>query len=34
MRLKNPNLKYTCDPVMGDNGKLYVPKELVNIYKT
>lgn len=22
-----------CDPVMGDNGKLYVPKELVEIYK-
>lgn len=22
-----------CDPVMGDNGKLYVPEELVNIYK-
>lgn len=22
-----------CDPVMGDNGKLYVPKELIPIYK-
>lgn len=22
-----------CDPVMGDNGKLYVPQELVTIYK-
>ena len=21
-----------CDPVMGDNGKLYVPRELVDIY--
>ena len=22
-----------CDPVMGDNGSLYVPKELLHIYK-
>lgn len=22
-----------CDPVMGDNGKMYVPKELLSIYK-
>lgn len=22
-----------CDPVMGDNGKMYVPKELKDIYK-
>jgi pyridoxal/pyridoxine/pyridoxamine kinase len=22
-----------CDPVMGDNGKMYVPKELLAIYK-
>jgi len=30
---KNPKLLFVCDPVMGDQGKLYVPKELVNIYK-
>lgn len=22
-----------CDPVLGDNGKLYVPEELVAIYR-
>jgi pyridoxine kinase len=22
-----------CDPVLGDNGKLYVPAELVKVYK-
>lgn len=33
LRKKNPNLIYVCDPVMGDNGRLYVPKELVPIYK-
>jgi len=22
-----------CDPVMGDNGKMYVPEELLEIYK-
>eukprot|EP00940_MAST-03C_sp_MAST-3C-sp2_P000010 g10.t1 len=33
-RLKEnaPRLQYFCDPVMGDNGKLYVPQELVKIY--
>ncbi|XP_069169787.1 pyridoxal kinase [Procambarus clarkii] len=30
----NPNLIYVCDPVMGDNGKMYVPKELLPVYKT
>lgn len=29
----NPNIRYVCDPVMGDDGKVYVPKELVVIYK-
>ncbi|XP_056638625.1 uncharacterized protein LOC130446402 [Diorhabda sublineata] len=33
LRKKNPNLIYVCDPVMGDNGRLYVPKELVPIYR-
>ncbi|KAF7283450.1 pyridoxal kinase [Rhynchophorus ferrugineus] len=30
---KNPDLIYVCDPVMGDNGKLYVPKELIPLYQ-
>ncbi|XP_023222049.1 pyridoxal kinase-like isoform X3 [Centruroides sculpturatus] len=25
----NPNLLYVCDPVMGDNGEMYVPSELL-----
>ncbi|EEC09100.1 pyridoxine kinase, putative, partial [Ixodes scapularis] len=29
----NPSLMYVCDPVMGDNGKLYVPPGLVSIYR-
>jgi len=29
----NPNLIYVCDPVMGDNGKMYVPESLLPIYK-
>ncbi|XP_044740537.1 pyridoxal kinase [Chrysoperla carnea] len=29
----NPNLIYVCDPVMGDNGEMYVPKELLPIYR-
>ncbi|EDV25249.1 uncharacterized protein TRIADDRAFT_25994 [Trichoplax adhaerens] len=29
----NPNLIYVCDPVMGDNGIMYVPKELLPIYR-
>lgn len=33
LKERNPNLIYVCDPVMGDNGKLYVPKELIPIYK-
>lgn len=29
----NPDLIYVCDPVMGDNGQMYVPKELLPIYR-
>jgi pyridoxal kinase len=29
----NPNMLYVCDPVLGDNGKYYVPKELVEVYR-
>ncbi|XP_011300369.1 pyridoxal kinase [Fopius arisanus] len=34
LRKKNPKLVYVCDPVLGDNGKTYVPDELIEIYKT
>ena len=30
---KNPSLKYFCDPVLGDNGKLYAPAELIGLYR-
>ena len=33
LRQVNPDLVYVCDPVMGDDGKLYVPDELVAIYR-
>ncbi|XP_062511164.1 pyridoxal kinase-like [Corticium candelabrum] len=28
-----PGLKYVCDPVMGDNGQMYVPEELAPTYR-
>lgn len=38
VKAKNPNLKYVCDPVLGDVengvGKLYVPEELINLFRT
>ena len=33
LKTTSPDFKYVCDPVLGDNGKLYVPEELVEIYK-
>lgn len=33
LRKVNPNLIYVCDPVMGDDGKMYVPKSLLPIYR-
>ena len=30
---QNPGLKYICDPVLGDNGKFYVPEELVELFR-
>ncbi|XP_062131476.1 pyridoxal kinase [Drosophila sulfurigaster albostrigata] len=33
IRKANPNLIYVCDPVMGDNGSMYVPKELLPVYR-
>lgn len=29
----NPSCRYICDPVLGDMGRFYVPKELVDIYR-
>ena len=34
LRAGNPGLVYVCDPVLGDGGKLYVPQELVEAYRT
>ncbi|CAB3261503.1 unnamed protein product [Arctia plantaginis] len=33
LRQKNPNLVYVCDPVMGDNGKMYVPEDILPVYR-
>ncbi|CAH2229388.1 pyridoxal kinase [Pararge aegeria] len=33
LRHKNPNLIYVCDPVMGDNGKMYVPEDILPVYR-
>jgi pyridoxine kinase len=27
LKQNNPNFIYLCDPVMGDNGKFYVPQD-------
>lgn len=32
LKQKNPNIVYLCDPVLGDNDKLYVPEGLIKIY--
>ncbi|ELU03774.1 hypothetical protein CAPTEDRAFT_170287 [Capitella teleta] len=32
-RLNDPKLTYVCDPVMGDCGKMYLPQELLEVYK-
>jgi pyridoxine kinase len=34
IRKQNPSVQYVCDPVLGDNGKYYVPPELTQVYKT
>mmetsp|Transcript_11114 Transcript_11114/g.18111 ORF Transcript_11114/g.18111 Transcript_11114/m.18111 type:complete len:340 (-) Transcript_11114:310-1329(-) len=33
LKKSNAELTYICDPVMGDDGKLYVPKSFIPIYK-
>ena len=30
---RNENVRYVCDPVLGDHGKFYCPEELVDIYR-
>ena len=32
MKATNPQVRYVCDPVMGDKGKFYVPKQLLRIF--
>ena len=34
LRIKNPNIKYICDPVMGDNGHFYVPEVMLTYHST
>ncbi|CAI9780824.1 unnamed protein product [Fraxinus pennsylvanica] len=33
LRSINPKLTYVCDPVLGDEGKLYVPQEMVSVFR-
>jgi pyridoxine kinase len=33
LREQNSKVTFVCDPVLGDNGKFYVPPELVKVYQ-
>lgn len=33
LREVNPELVYVCDPVLGDHGRLYLPAEMVSLYR-
>ncbi|XP_050682486.1 pyridoxal kinase isoform X1 [Leptidea sinapis] len=33
LKEKSPNLVYVCDPVMGDNGQMYVPDSILPVYR-
>ncbi|KAF4109344.1 pyridoxal (pyridoxine, vitamin B6) kinase a [Onychostoma macrolepis] len=33
LKSANPSLVYVCDPVLGDNGAMYVPENLLPIYR-
>ncbi|XP_068185328.1 pyridoxal kinase-like [Antennarius striatus] len=33
LKKTNPSLVYVCDPVMGDQGAMYVPEDLVPVYR-
>lgn len=34
VKAEKTDFQYLCDPVLGDDGKLYVPAELVSLFKT
>ena len=34
LREQNPDLIYVCDPVLGDDGRLYLPGEMVGLYRS
>ncbi|KAJ8255577.1 hypothetical protein COCON_G00194410 [Conger conger] len=34
LKRANPNLVYVCDPVLGDHGSMYVPENLLPVYKS
>ncbi|CAF2154186.1 unnamed protein product [Rotaria magnacalcarata] len=34
IKSKSPHVKYLCDPVIGDNGKLYVDQSCIEMYKS
>jgi len=34
VRKYNPDARFVCDPVLGDDGQFYVPEDLVEVYKT
>jgi len=33
LKTANPDIVYVCDPVMGDNGKFYVPESMLSVYR-
>ena len=33
IKANNPDVKYVCDPVLGDDDKLYVPETLIEVFK-
>ncbi|XP_076858715.1 pyridoxal (pyridoxine, vitamin B6) kinase a isoform X3 [Brachyhypopomus gauderio] len=33
LKIINPSLVYVCDPVLGDNGAMYVPEDLLPVYR-
>ncbi|VDM43185.1 unnamed protein product [Toxocara canis] len=33
VKKRNPDVIFVCDPVLGDNGRYYTPKELMPIYR-
>lgn len=34
LEISNPGIKFVCDPVLGDAGKLYVPAALVPVFRS